>query len=83
MRSMALTLEAAGISSAGLSGLVKTQVLAALYLNTLRTFLHDEGADLARTMAVLDRALGKAETLAGIVPQCGKRRPAEPGSAHG
>ncbi|MBI2235948.1 MAG: TetR family transcriptional regulator [Magnetospirillum sp.] len=73
MRSMALTLEAAGIASAGLSGLAKTQTLAAIYLNTLRTFLGDDSPDLSRTMAVLDRALGRAESLAGIMLQRGTR----------
>lgn len=64
-RSMALTLEAAGISSSGLRGLARTQVLAAIYARTFRTWLGDDSPDLAPTMAELDGRLRSAERLAG------------------
>lgn len=71
LRSMAWTLEAAGIGSAGLRGLMRTKALAAIYLTTMPVWLRDEGADLGRTMAALDRRLARAESLATL---CGGRR---------
>lgn len=65
--SMALTLEAAGLSSSGLAGLVRTEALGALTLHVLRTFLDDDSTDLARTMAALDKALRRAEGIASLV----------------
>lgn len=73
-RSMALALEAAGLSSSGLVGLARVQGLAVLYLATLRTFLRDDSPDLAKTMAALDKALVRAEGLASLL----HRRPAAP-----
>lgn len=67
LRSMALTLEAAGIPSSGLGGLVRLQGLCAIYLYTLRTFLRDDAADLGRTMAALDKALHRTEGLAAMI----------------
>ncbi|HLO78559.1 MAG TPA: TetR/AcrR family transcriptional regulator [Magnetospirillum sp.] len=67
LRSMALVLETAGISSAGLSGLAKTQGVAAIYLYTFKTFLDDDSADHARTMAALDKALRRAGDWAALV----------------
>ena len=64
-RSMSLTLEAAGIPSSGLRGLVRTQVLAAIYGRTFRTWLDDDSVDRAPTMAELDGQLRRAESLAG------------------
>lgn len=64
-RSMSLTLEAAGIPSSGLRGLVRTQVLAAIYGRTFRTWLDDDSVDMAPTMAELDGQLRRAESLAG------------------
>lgn len=63
-RSMSLTLEAAGISSSGLRGLARTQVLAAIYGRTFRTWLDDDSPDMAPTMAELDGQLRRAEGLA-------------------
>lgn len=60
LRSMALILETAGISSAGLSGMAKTQGVAAIYLYTFKTFLDDDSTDHARTMAALDKGLRRA-----------------------
>jgi hypothetical protein len=67
MRTMALTLEAAGISSSGIGGMVRAEALAGIYLYVLNTFLTDDTDDLARTMAVLDKALGRAEGLAALL----------------
>jgi AcrR family transcriptional regulator len=62
MRSMAAMLEAAGISSSGLAGALKTKGLAAIYLATLRDWFGDDTADKAKTMAALDGRLRRAES---------------------
>ncbi len=60
-RSMAWALVAAGLSPRGLCGLARIKVLGAVYLATLRVWLRDEDADMAATMAALDRNLRCAE----------------------
>jgi AcrR family transcriptional regulator len=64
LRSMAAMLEAAGISSAGLAGALRTRGLAAIYLATLRDWFRDDTADKAKTMAALDGRLRRAESCA-------------------
>ncbi len=71
--SMALTLEAAGISAAGLAGLVRTKGLAAIYLSVLRRWLRD--GDTESAMARLDKQLDRADRL--IARLCRARRPTE------
>jgi AcrR family transcriptional regulator len=63
-RSMAWMLDAAGIPSGGMKGVVKIMGLTALYLKTLRTWREDESADMSRTMAELDKNLASAESWA-------------------
>lgn len=63
-RSMAAMLEAAGISTTGLRGVIRIKGLAAVYLAGLRAWFRDDSADKAKTMAALDRALGRAERMA-------------------
>jgi len=63
MRAMGWMLEAAGIGITGLRGLVRINVVAALYLRTLRVWLTDESPDLSATMASLDRDLRRAAPL--------------------
>ena len=72
-RSMAAMLEAAGISADGLGGLLRVKGLAAVYLAGLRAWFRDESADKAKTMAALDRALSRAERLAGGLGRPKKR----------
>lgn len=60
-RSMAWMLEAAGVSTSGLQGAARVSGLTAIYLHGLKTWMNDEGADLAKTMAALDKDLGRAE----------------------
>ncbi len=62
--SMAWMLEAAGIPSAGLLGLLRVKGTTAVWLATVRAWAKDETQDLAPTMAALDRALDQAEKLA-------------------
>ena len=74
-RSMRWMLEAAGLSSAGLRGRLRTKALAALYLSMLPVWLRDDSEDMARTMAVLDRRLKRLDrltrTLCRFAPQRG------------
>lgn len=61
---LALALETAGLSASGLRGLLRIKGMTAVYLYALRVFLNDDGPDLARTMAALDRALRRADGVA-------------------
>lgn len=67
VRSMALILETAGISSSGLRGLAKIHGVGALYLYAFKTFLDDDSADLARTMAALDKGLRRANDWSNFI----------------
>lgn len=62
--SMAWMLEAAGLESRGLKGILRVQGLTALYLLTLRTWLTDDSPDLGKTMVFLDKGLVKLERAA-------------------
>ncbi len=62
-RSMARTLDAAGIDTSGIFGAVKVAGLTGIYLYALKTWKEDDSPDMARTMATLDKALDKAEAL--------------------
>ena len=72
-RSMALMLEAAGLATGGVRGVLRIKGLALIYLATLRVWLRDESADKARTMAALDTQLRRTEAL---VLRLRGRRPA-------
>jgi AcrR family transcriptional regulator len=63
-RSMAAMLEAAGLSSEGISGAVRQNGLLAIYTAVSRVFDVDESADLSKTMAALDGRLKTAERWA-------------------
>ncbi len=64
--SMGWMLEAAGVPTAGVSGLVKRRILALAYLSVLVVFLRDESQDLSKTMAALDRRLTLIEPFLGL-----------------
>ena len=74
-RSMAWMLEAAGLSSAGPRGAVRVRGLAAVYVATLRVWLRDDSADMAKTMATLDAYLRRVESLARRLSR--RRAPSE------
>jgi AcrR family transcriptional regulator len=74
-RSAAALLGAAGISAEGLRGFARIQGLQAVMAYALRAWMNDDSADMAKTMAALDRALGRAERLACLTPW--RRRAAE------
>jgi AcrR family transcriptional regulator len=54
-------LEAAGVGTGGLDGGARVAGLAAVYATVFRTWLDDDDAGLARTMAALDRRLRRGE----------------------
>lgn len=60
-RSLANMLEAAGLSASGLRGAIRIEGLGAIYAAALRVWFKDESADLAKTMAELDKRLGQVE----------------------
>ncbi len=66
-RSAAATLGAAGISVNGPIGLLRTQGLLAIGASGMRAWLNDDTADLAKTMAAVDRALTRVERLMGML----------------
>jgi len=66
LHSMAWMLEVAGVPAAGLGGRARAHLLAGLYLWVLRIFFADDSADLAKTMAALDRGLRRTEGVLGL-----------------
>lgn len=76
-RSMAAMLEAAGLSSEGISGAVRQNGLLAIHTAVSRVFDGDESSDLSKTMAALDGRLKTAERWAQTFEKYGipRRRP--------
>lgn len=66
-RSMAWMLEACDIATTGWKGALRVAGTSGVYLWVLRTWRKDDSADLSKTMAALDRALGRAESLSGML----------------
>ncbi len=64
--SMTWILDAAHLESRGITGFLRIQGLATLYLLTLRVWLKDDSPDLSKTMAFLDKGLSRLEKLASI-----------------
>lgn len=73
-RTAAAMLAAAGVSPDGLLGCARIQGMKVVLLCALRGWMEDDSSDLAKTMAALDRALERAERVAGFR---GFRRPAQ------
>lgn len=69
-RSMAKILENAGIDTGGISGALKIAGLTGVYLKVLRTWAEDESEDLSKTMAALDKDLGRCEVLVNSFGFC-------------
>src|SRR5439155_5332043 len=67
VRSQQWMLTAADISAAGPRGMIRAQGLAMLFASVLRTFVRDDDPGLARTMAALDRALGRGQRWSGFL----------------
>jgi AcrR family transcriptional regulator len=67
VRSQQWMLTAAGITVTGPFGMLRAQGLAALFGTVLRTWVRDDDSGLARTMAALDRALGRGQRWSGFL----------------
>lgn len=57
LRSIRWMLEAAGIATDGIAGIIAVKLTAAAYMAAFRSWLRDDSPDLAPTMAALDRRL--------------------------
>lgn len=68
-RSMAWMLEAAGIGGGGIRGDIRIEGLGLVYMAAFRVWLRDDSDDMAKTMAELDRQLGRAEAFAKCLPK--------------
>jgi AcrR family transcriptional regulator len=73
-RSLAWMLEAAGIPSDGIAGMLRVKGLGVIYLMVFRVWLTDDSADLSRTMAALDSRLRQAEQFSNSFPVRRTRR---------
>lgn len=67
LRSMGWMLEAAGVPATGLRGRLRANGLVGVWLYVLRAWRTDDSADLAATMAAMDRALDQAERLSSML----------------
>ena len=67
LRSMQWMLTAADIPASGPKGMVRAQGLAMLYASVLRTWVDDDDAGQARTLAALDRAVASGARWAGFL----------------
>jgi AcrR family transcriptional regulator len=67
VRSQQWMLAAAGVDSAGPRGMLRAQGLAMLFVPVLRVWVDDDDPGLARTMAALDRELGRGARWAGFL----------------
>ncbi len=67
LRSQQWMLTAAGIGASGPRGMLRAQGLAVLFASVLRTWIDDDDPGQARTMAALDRALGRGQRFAGLL----------------
>jgi hypothetical protein len=63
IKSMKIVLNIAGIPTSTLLGCAKTKILSAIFMRSFITWLGDDSTDMAKTMAVLDSDLAKAETF--------------------
>jgi AcrR family transcriptional regulator len=62
--SMARMLELAGIETDGIRGALRVAGLIGVYAWTLRTWIDDDTNDLSKTMATLDKLLGRVDDFA-------------------
>jgi AcrR family transcriptional regulator len=67
VRSQRWMLTAAGINASGPQGMIRAQGLAVLFASVLRTWVDDDDPGQARTMAALDRALGRGQRAVGLL----------------
>ncbi|MGB4056969.1 MAG: TetR/AcrR family transcriptional regulator [Alphaproteobacteria bacterium] len=63
-KSMNWMLELAGLNTNGIAGSLRLVGMTGLYIRSLQVWLKDESPDMGKTMAALDRDLGRIESLA-------------------
>jgi AcrR family transcriptional regulator len=68
VRSQQWMLTAAGIGASGPKGMVRSQGLALLFANVLRTWVDDDD-DQTRTLAALDNQLARGQRFAGLLDE--------------
>jgi AcrR family transcriptional regulator len=76
LRSQRWMLTAADIDAAGPRGLIRAQGLAMLFASVLRTWVDDDEEGTAKTMAALDRALGRGQRWSGMLEDLCRFSPA-------
>jgi len=76
LRSQRGMLTAAEIDAAGPRGLVRAQGLAMLFASVLRTWVDDDDEGAAKTMAALDRALGRGQRWSSMLEDLCRFSPA-------
>lgn len=76
-RSMAWMLDAAGVSTGGITGQLRVVGMLGVWLWTIRAWQKDEGVDLAATMSALDKALAQADGLAALLDRAGPSKPVD------
>ena len=67
-RAMAQLLDLCGEPSGGLCRQIKLRALGLIYFYVLRVWLADDTPDNGKTMAALDKALARAETIINSLP---------------
>lgn len=77
IHSMALMLIAAGIDASSPLGMLRAHALAVAYGSVVRVWLADDSADLAKTMAALDKSLNRLEKMQSLIPNLGPARARE------
>ena len=68
VRSQQWMLTAAGIGASGPKGMVRSQGMALLFANVLRTWVEDDD-DQTKTLAALDNELARGQRFAGLLDQ--------------
>jgi len=68
LRSMRWLLDTAGVPTDGVVGALRVQGMGAVWAYALRAWEKDESADMASTMAAVDRALDRAVQAEAMVP---------------
>jgi len=76
-RSMRWMLEAAQVPPWGALQPLQVKGLGVLYLSVYRVWLGDEGTDKAKTMAALDKALSRADSVIAMLRRGPRRRRGE------
>ena len=72
-RSLIWLQDIAGLRRDGLRARLARRAIGAAYLQTIRVWFEDEGADLGRTMAELDKQLRRIQSIAGLrEPRAGR-----------